>query len=123
MCRTMNGNALDAQTMMDEMTKLSEDGIWRNNGSTEEYYDQGTWTGARIQRVITLSVLMVVSFIGNTLIIIVLTCSKTNRTFSRVNIFILNLAVGDLFIALVTILSELIFEVGTNSYFFNINIA
>ncbi len=82
-----------------------------NFGGEYEFYDELNWTWARIQRVITLTVLLVLSFIGNSIIIIVLTFSKTNRTFSRVNIFILNLAVGDLFVALVTILSELILEV------------
>jgi len=73
--------------------------------------DEIPWTWARVQRVITLSILMVMSFFGNSIIIIVLTTSKTHKSLNRVNIFILNLAVGDLLIGIVTILSELILEV------------
>ena len=69
------------------------------------------WSNARIQRVITLVLLMSVSFIGNSVIIFILSCSRYHRNLNRVKIFIINLAIGDLAVCCVTMSSELVFEV------------
>ena len=64
------------------------------------------WTSDVIQRVVTLSLLMFATLLGNTIIIVVLTCSKYRKVNSRVNIFIINLAVGDLTVCCVTMTTE-----------------
>ena len=67
------------------------------------------WTPDVIQRVATLVVIMIMTITGNTLILIVLTCSKYRKINSRVNIFIINLAIGDLTVCLVTMTTEILF--------------
>ena len=69
------------------------------------------WSAARIQRVITLTILMTVSFIGNSVIIFILFCSRYHKQLNRVKIFIINLAIGDLAVCCITMSSELMFEV------------
>ncbi|XP_066283846.1 gonadotropin-releasing hormone receptor-like isoform X1 [Branchiostoma lanceolatum] len=67
------------------------------------------WTGPVIQRVATIIVLMIMALVGNCLIIVVLTCSSTKKRFSRVNFFILHLAIGDLLVCVVTMSTEIMF--------------
>ena len=67
------------------------------------------WTPDVIQRVASLVVIMLLSLIGNTVIIIVLTCSKYRNRNTRVNIFIINLAIGDLTVCFVTMTTEILF--------------
>ncbi|XP_006815767.2 cardioacceleratory peptide receptor-like, partial [Saccoglossus kowalevskii] len=67
------------------------------------------WTPSVIQRVVTICVIMLLTIVGNSLIITVLSCTKGTRRSSRVNIFILNLAVGDLFVCFVTMATEILF--------------
>ncbi|XP_035217794.1 cardioacceleratory peptide receptor-like [Stegodyphus dumicola] len=69
------------------------------------------WSGAVIQQVITLSVIIFLTLVGNTLIVLVLSFSRYRNRSSRVNIFILNLAIGDLAVCFITMTSELLFEV------------
>lgn len=74
-----------------------------------------SWKPAVIQRVVTLCIIMVAAIIGNSIILAALTCSRyrirAGRTSCRVNIFILNLAVGDLTVCFVTMTGELVFAV------------
>ncbi|KAF8790292.1 neuropeptide S receptor-like isoform X1 [Argiope bruennichi] len=87
---------------------------------TDEFNDTSTnttiwpkneWSGAVIQQVVTLSVIILVTLVGNTIIVLVLSLSRYRNRSSRVNIFILNLAIGDLAVCCITMTSELLFEV------------
>lgn len=72
---------------------------------------RGIWTPDVIQRVITLGVIMTLTFIGNMVIIIILTKTRQRKRNSRVNLFIINLAVGDLAVCCITMTTELLFVV------------
>ncbi|XP_052799297.1 neuropeptide S receptor-like [Mya arenaria] len=67
------------------------------------------WTPVVIQRVVSIVVIMVLTLIGNIAIILVLTCSNYRKRNNRVNIFIINLAVGDLMVCVVTMTTEILF--------------
>jgi len=67
------------------------------------------WTADVIQRVVTIVVIMVLTLIGNVAIILVLTCSNYRIRNNRVNIFIINLAVGDLAVCFITMTTEILF--------------
>lgn len=67
------------------------------------------WTPVVIQRVVSIVIIMILTFIGNTAIILVLTCSNYRKRNNRVNIFIINLAVGDLTVCFVTMTTEILF--------------
>lgn len=71
--------------------------------------ESGIWAPDVIQRVVTLVVIMIITLVGNTIIIIVLTCSKYRKRNSRVNIFIVNLAIGDLTVCFCTMTTEILF--------------
>lgn len=73
------------------------------------HYHSDIWTAAVIQRVVMLVFIMVMTFVGNVTIILVLTCSRYRKLNSRVNIFIINLAIGDLSVFLFTMTTELLF--------------
>jgi hypothetical protein len=64
------------------------------------------WTPDVVQRVATLVPLMVASLLGNAITVVVLTCSKYRKLNSRINIFIINLAVGDLAVCCFTMTTE-----------------
>ncbi|CAH1265089.1 AVPR2 [Branchiostoma lanceolatum] len=66
------------------------------------------WTAPVIQRVITIAIIMFLTLVGNGTIIAALTHAQKRR-FSRVNIFILNLAIGDLCVCVVTMTTEILF--------------
>ncbi|KAK3101219.1 hypothetical protein FSP39_001839 [Pinctada imbricata] len=68
------------------------------------------WTPDVIQRVASIVCIMVLSFIGNVTIISILSCSRYRKQ-SRVNIFIINLAIGDLAVCFVTMTTEILFVV------------
>ena len=69
------------------------------------------WTPDVIQRIVTLIAIMTLTLIGNVIIIIVLTCSRYRKLNSRVNIFIINLAIGDLTVCCFTMTTEAFFVV------------
>ena len=70
------------------------------------------WTSEVSQRVVTLSVLMVLTLFGNVAIICLLACHRPRHaTKNRVNIFILNLAIADLSVLLFTMTTEILFVV------------
>jgi len=48
----------------------------------------------------------VVTLLGNVVIIVVLTCGRQHNVSSRVNIFIINLAIGDLTVLTCTMTTE-----------------
>lgn len=74
-------------------------------------WPKNEWSGAVIQQVATLSVIIFLTLVGNTIIVLVLSLSRYRKRSSRVNIFILNLAIGDLAVCLITMTSELLFTV------------
>ena len=82
-----------------------------SNGSTTSVATttEEIWTPDVIQRVASLVIIMVLTFVGNTAIITVLTCSKYRKRNNRVNIFIINLAVGDLTVCFATMTTEILF--------------
>ncbi|KAK2177971.1 hypothetical protein NP493_567g01001 [Ridgeia piscesae] len=69
------------------------------------------WTPEVVQRIVTLAVIMTLTLFGNVIIILVLTCSKYRRLNRRVNVFIINLAVGDLTVCCFTMTTEVLFVV------------
>ncbi|XP_022242682.1 putative gonadotropin-releasing hormone II receptor [Limulus polyphemus] len=78
---------------------------------TEIYPEGAVWNVTLIQRVVTLGVIMTATLLGNVVIVLVLSKLRYRKRSSRVNIFILNLAVGDLAVCGITMTSELLFEV------------
>lgn len=76
----------------------------RDNSTT----DLDIWTPDVIFRVSTISVVMVLTLVGNIALIAVITCHASLRR-KRVSIFLLNLAVGDLLVCLFTMTSEILF--------------
>ena len=68
------------------------------------------WTSTVIQRVTTLLCIIVFSVFGNAVIISFLSCSMYRKR-SRVNMFIINLAIGDLAVCAVTMTTEILFVV------------
>jgi len=64
------------------------------------------WTSDVVQRIATLVPLMAVSLLGNAITVVVLTCSKYRKLNSRINIFIINLAIGDLAVCCFTMTTE-----------------
>lgn len=82
-----------------------------NVSNKSSFVPRYQWSGAVIQQVVTLSVIILVTLVGNTIIVLVLSLSRYRKRSSRVNIFILNLAIGDLAVCCITMTSELLFEV------------
>ncbi|CAN8003131.1 unnamed protein product [Ixodes pacificus] len=78
---------------------------------TRVYPDGVVWDGPLIQRVATLSVIMLFTLAGNATILVVLSRPRVAKRASRVNLFIFNLALGDLAVCLFTQSSEMLFEV------------
>ena len=69
------------------------------------------WTPEITQRIVTLAIIMTFTFFGNVIIMSVLTCSRYRKISSRVNIFIVNLAIGDLTVLVFTMTTEVLFVV------------
>jgi len=67
------------------------------------------WTADVIQRVATLVPLMVATLLGNAVTMVVLSCSRYRSVNSRINIFIVNLAAGDLAVCCFTMSTEVVF--------------
>jgi len=71
--------------------------------------DEGSvWTPEIITRVSTVFTVMIFTVIGN-IFLIILIVHKRSRRIKRVNIFIVNLAIGDLAIAAITMTTEILF--------------
>ncbi|XP_019625479.1 PREDICTED: neuropeptide S receptor-like [Branchiostoma belcheri] len=90
------------------VTPTEETGFRFESNSTAAA-DENIWTAPVIQRVTTIAVIMFMALVGNGFIITVLTTSSAKQRFSRVNIFILNLAIGDLCVCVVTMSTEIMF--------------
>lgn len=79
------------------------------NGTVHYVDYEYVWKPEVIQRVTTLAIIMFMTLVGNIMIIHILTCRKYRKRSSRVNIYIINLAIGDLTVCLVTMTSEMLF--------------
>ncbi|KAH7968557.1 oxytocin receptor [Rhipicephalus sanguineus] len=83
------------------------------NGSVEAvvFPDAVVWDASLVQRVVPLSVIMFFTLAGNAAIVAVLARPRAAKRASRVNLFILHLAIGDLAVGLLTQSSEMLFEI------------
>ncbi|KAK3108077.1 hypothetical protein FSP39_000719 [Pinctada imbricata] len=79
-----------------------------NLTESSEKSSNNVWTADVIQRVVTIVIIMILTLIGNSMIIILLSFGR-NRKSNRVNIFIVNLAIGDLAVCIVTMTTEILF--------------
>ena len=96
------------------MVELNESSVTLGNINSSEstaspVVSEEIWTPDVIQRVASLVVIMILSLVGNMAIITVLTCSKYRKRNNRVNIFIINLAIGDLTVCFATMTTEILF--------------
>ena len=96
------------------MVELNESSVTLGNINSSEstassVVPEEIWTPDVIQRVASLVVIMILSLVGNMAIITVLTCSKYRKRNNRVNIFIINLAIGDLTVCFATMTTEILF--------------
>ena len=66
------------------------------------------WTADVVFRVTTIVVVMILTILGNLTLIIIITLHSKLRK-QRVNVFLVNLAVGDLMVCLVTMTTEILF--------------
>ena len=70
-----------------------------------------TWTPAIVIPLTTVSLLMLLTLLGNAIVIItIVSCAELRK--KRVNVFILNLAVGDLMVCFVSMPSHILGMVG-----------
>ncbi|KAH9372929.1 hypothetical protein HPB48_020067 [Haemaphysalis longicornis] len=85
-----------------------------NDSTTSDYVfpDTVVWDSSQVQRVVALSIIMMFTLVGNSAIVAVLGRPRGTKRRSRVNLFILNLAIGDLAVGFFTQSSEMLFEVG-----------
>jgi len=70
--------------------------------------ESAVWTPWVVFRVTTISVLMVLTLVGNICLIAVI-ASQASLRHKRVSVFLLNLAVGDLMVCSVTMSTEILF--------------
>ena len=87
----------------------SDAGVVQTTTTARTVAADDIWTPDVIQRVASLAFIMTLTLVGNTVIIVVLTCSRYRKRNSRVNIFIINLAVGDLAVCVCTMTTEILF--------------
>ena len=66
------------------------------------------WTGEVLFRVVTIIIVMVLTLLGNTTLILIITCHPAERR-KRVNVFLVNLALGDLMVCVFTMTTEILF--------------
>ena len=66
------------------------------------------WTPEVTFRVVTIAVLMFLTIIGNVSLIVSIMSSQRKRR-KRVNLFLVNLAIGDLMVCFVTMTTEILF--------------
>ena len=77
-----------------------------SNFSTPFIQSSRQWPTDKIVRILILALIMCVTLIGNSYIIVELFCRR-RRHRTRLHLFILNLAMGDLTVCLCTMTSEL----------------
>jgi neuropeptide S receptor 1 len=77
-----------------------------DNFSSNSIMSYRQWPNNKIIRIVILIIIMCITLIGNSYIIFELFCRR-RRHRTRLHLFILNLAIGDLTICLCTMTSEL----------------
>jgi len=92
---------------------LVEDGNWTDSRQTTDSSvvadgESAVWTPAVVFRVTTISILMLLTLVGNVSLIAVI-ASQASLRRKRVSVFLLNLAVADLMVCLVTMSTEILF--------------
>jgi neuropeptide S receptor 1 len=70
--------------------------------------DAVIWTPDVVARVATIVVIMAATIVGNTSLIVGITCNAALRR-RRVSVFLINLAVADLMVCVVTMTTEILF--------------
>jgi hypothetical protein len=105
----------------DNAYQMSDDDVGPTTTALPLIVPSNTWTPAAIQRLVTLSMLIAVTLVGNVAIVSALTCCRRAaryRTINRraVNVFIVNLAVGDLTVCCFTMTTEVVFVVHGNDW-------
>ena len=78
-----------------------------SSAQTPQTY-QIIWTSEVLFRVITLVTVMALAVVGNTLLLFIIMSDRKQRK-KRVNIFLMNLAIGDLMVCLFTMSTEVLF--------------
>jgi len=78
------------------------------NTSVASTSESVVWTPGVVFRVTTLSVLMLLTLVGNVSLIAII-ASQASLRRKRVSVFLLNLAVGDLMVCMVTMSTEILF--------------
>lgn len=80
---------------------------WQSTDSTTAE-ESVVWTPGVVFRVTTISILMILTLVGNICLIAIISSQASLRR-KRVSLFLLNLAVGDLMVCLVTMSTEILF--------------
>lgn len=93
------------------MDFLAEENATNHSTISRDHVMEMIWKPDVIQRVTTLCIIMTFTFIGNMAIIIILTKTRQRKRNSRLNLFILNLAFGDMAVCCITMTTELLFVV------------
>jgi len=106
-----NGSSLDAIASRSGTGRA--DSVWpTSNSSASSNDDVGAmidvWTPDVVFRVATISLLIVLTLVGNALLIAVIVGQPSLRR-KRVSVFLVNLAVGDLMVCFVTMTTEILF--------------
>lgn len=100
-------DAAGEKFMGNSSTVTIDSGSWpTSTPGLEEITHGPVWTPDVVQLVATIVPIMAVTLLGNVVIIVVLTCSKHRKINTRVNIFIVNLAIGDLSVLCCTMTTE-----------------
>jgi len=96
---SIDANWTDATTVLYSQTA---------NTSVTASAESVVWTPGVVFRVTTLSVLMLLTLVGNVSLVAVI-ASQASLRRKRVSVFLLNLAVGDLMVCMVTMSTEILF--------------
>lgn len=79
-----------------------------NESSYETDFKSPAWTADIVERIMSVAIIMIVTIVGN-LTLIAAIFWKRSRLVKRVNIFLVNLAIGDLTVAMITMTTEILF--------------
>ncbi|GAB1600559.1 neuropeptide S receptor-like [Argonauta hians] len=79
-----------------------------NEKSYEDDAKSSAWTAEIAGRIVSVAIIMIATIVGN-LTLIAAIFWKRSRRVKRVNIFLVNLAIGDLTVAMITMTTEILF--------------
>ncbi|XP_046336478.1 neuropeptide S receptor-like [Haliotis rufescens] len=98
---TRNPNFTDYLPLDDHIT-----GEW--SMTTPRTSKEYVWTPEVKERITVVAIIMVCTIVGNSVLMLMLLC-KQSRRIKRVNVFLVNLAIGDIAVALITNTTEILF--------------